>query len=373
MARPNNKDRGLEPYQGKWRARLMVNGRMWRSRLVPTKQEARDIYDDKKRESRRAMYFPDRPPNPNKTLDAVFAEYLPLVKDRADYRGQERFSAWWVDRLGTRLVYSLTVKDLEDARRDLRDAGRSIGTVNHYLKCLRHAMRRVVLPRSWVVDLWAHFKLDAPKSVSPIILTPAQERLLQTRLGRRDYRTARLAVLLGLRRGQFFGLKWEWLLWELGAFMVPAFKGQAARAVPIPKEGVGHLRTLWREQGKPSSGFLFPHPTRPGQSVVANDWYRYRFKPAAKAAGLYRIGVTFHSLRHTWATRQLQGGANPRTVQRAGAWSSLAMVEKYTQAFDQDVRRSVECAASIGPGGTVKKLSLRRTKTRKPQAGGVAQ
>lgn len=86
-------------------------------------------------------------------------------------------------------------------------------------------MRRIVLPRSWVIDLWAHWKFDTPKSISPVILSPDQERDLQAQLGERDLCTVRLAVLIGLRRGQFFGLRWEWLLWDLSAFRVPGFKG----------------------------------------------------------------------------------------------------------------------------------------------------
>lgn len=365
VSRLNGKDRGLESYKGLWRARLMIDGRMWRSRLVQTKTEAKEIYESKKADHRRALYFPDRPAHAELTVTDLFVEYLPLVKEQSDYRGQQRFAAWWVARWQTRLVYGLTVKDLEDGRRDLRDGGRSIGTVNHYLKCLRHAMRRVVTPRSLVIDLWAHFKMDAPESSIPATLSPEQESRLQAQLGKRDYRIVRLAVILGLRRGQFFGLRWEWVLWDLAAITIPAFKRQPARAIPIASEGVRILKALWTEQGKPSAGWLFPHATKPGEPVVANDWYRYHFKKAARRAGLYQIGVVFHSLRHTWATRQLQTGANIRTVQRGGGWSSLKMVEKYTQAFDQDVRRAVECAASIGPG-TVTRLSSKKAKRIKP-------
>lgn len=360
--------RGIETYitaSGKpmYRARLRRYGRLWRSALVPTKAEARQIYEDKKRELRRAQYSPDQPLTPNRTIADLFAEYLPLVKEREAFREQQRFARYWTETLGTRLVMGLSVRDLEDARRDLRDGGRSIGTVNHYLKCLRHAMRLIIVPRSWVIDLWAHLKLETPKSVSPTILSPDQEAALQAQLGGRDLCTVRLALLIGLRRGQFFGLRWDWLLWDLSAFRVPGFKRQPARMVAVPQEGMTILADMHHIQGQPLSGFLFPHPTKEGASLVANDWYRYHFKAACRRAGLYDLGVTFHSLRHTWATRQLQGGANPRTVQRAGAWSSLALVERYTQAFDEDVRRAVECAATIGPkkqNESIMKVSLKK-------------
>jgi len=146
----------------------------------------------------------------------------------------------------------------------------------------------------------AHFKFDQPKSVSPVILSPEQEAALQAQLVRRDLRTMRLAVLIGLRCGQFFSLRWDWLLWDLSAFRIPGFKGQHARIVAIPQEGVKILTVMYEEQGKPSSRFLFPHATKKGAPVVANDWYRYHFKAAAK---MRKIFLAFLKISLDIATR----------------------------------------------------------------------
>jgi integrase/recombinase XerC len=57
-------------------------------------------------------------------------------------------------------------------------------------------------------------------------------------------------------------------------------------------------------------------------------------------ANFYRIGrraglgpIPPHSLRRTFATLALRAGAPSRLVQVAGRWSSLAMVERYSQAL----------------------------------------
>jgi len=38
-------------------------------------------------------------------------------------------------------------------------------------------------------------------------------------------------------------------------------------------------------------------------------------------------GVTWHGLRHTWASRLTMSGVDPRTLQTLGGWRSLVMVD----------------------------------------------
>ena len=39
--------------------------------------------------------------------------------------------------------------------------------------------------------------------------------------------------------------------------------------------------------------------------------------------------VNIHCLRHTWASRMVESGADLILVQQLGGWSSLAMVQRY--------------------------------------------
>ena len=53
-------------------------------------------------------------------------------------------------------------------------------------------------------------------------------------------------------------------------------------------------------------------------------------------------GITFHSLRHTGASRMVDGGVDLRTVQEIGGWSSLRMVERYSHPTPKAKRAAVE-------------------------------
>ena len=63
-------------------------------------------------------------------------------------------------------------------------------------------------------------------------------------------------------------------------------------------------------------------------------------------------GVTWHGLRHTWASRLTMRGVDPRTLQTLGGWRSLGMVERYSHLSPDHLRAAVERLVNPGPGAT---------------------
>ena len=61
-------------------------------------------------------------------------------------------------------------------------------------------------------------------------------------------------------------------------------------------------------------------------------------------------GVTWHGLRHTWASRLTMRGVDPRTLQTLGNWRSLAMVERYAHLAADHLRAAPE--RLVNPGAT---------------------
>jgi integrase len=58
-------------------------------------------------------------------------------------------------------------------------------------------------------------------------------------------------------------------------------------------------------------------------------------------------GITFHSFRHTGATRMLEAGVDLRTVQELGGWSDIRLLTRYLHPSSDRLRAAVE---TIGPG-----------------------
>jgi integrase len=326
-----------------------------------SKTQARDFYARAKTLGREQRLTPGQTLPIEYTVPELFTIYLPQSAHRLAAREQQRFADWWTAYWPRRSVFDLTPQDLEQARVALRTSGRltkrTEGTVNHYLKCLRHAMRAVIQPRSWVVDLWSQIRLDRPAGTPPTPLRPSDERQLMKHLPPADADKVRLAILTGLRRAQLFRLRWEHLFWNQATVALATIKQQRPRFLPLPPEAIGLLRRHWRRAHQPTSGWVFPHATQPDLPEDPAGWYKYRFKPALKAAGLTGTGLKFHSTRHAFAVRFLEAGGHVRALQKAGGWSSLDQVEIYTQMDDAGLRTAMNQGAKIGKNSRILRKS----------------
>lgn len=100
--------------------------------------------------------------------------------------------------------------------------------------------------------------------------------------------------------------------------------------------------------------WVFPqfHQEREAKTAAKNRAIRH-FLHLCQLAGVPHSraahGVTFHSLRHTGATRALQHGASVRTVMKLGGWKDERSVMRYVHAADLDVRAAAESISQRPP------------------------
>jgi integrase len=79
---------------------------------------------------------------------------------------------------------------------------------------------------------------------------------------------------------------------------------------------------------------FFPRAVRRAQEVL---------REAGKEDEATRLdGVSWHGLRHTWASRLTMAGVDPRTLQTLGNWRSLSMVERYSHLSPDHLRSAGE-------------------------------
>lgn len=79
------------------------------------------------------------------------------------------------------------------------------------------------------------------------------------------------------------------------------------------------LLELYLKSGQ-KEGLVFP--SRKGTPLNANNFYKRKFKPALKAAGI-EGNIRWHDLRHTFGSLKLEQGANIYYVQRQMGHSSI--------------------------------------------------
>jgi integrase/recombinase XerD len=98
-------------------------------------------------------------------------------------------------------------------------------------------------------------------------------------------------------------------------------KGATDRYVPLPADTLARLRTYWKTHRHPT--WLFPatgrdHQQSPTATVpMSRSSVQGAFRKAKQRAGLTKMGVAIHTLRHSYATHLLEAGVNPRLIQRS--------------------------------------------------------
>ena len=58
-------------------------------------------------------------------------------------------------------------------------------------------------------------------------------------------------------------------------------------------------------------------------------------------------GVTWHALRHTFASRLVAAGVDLRTVQELGGWKTLSMVQRYAHLSPDHLAAAVEKIVAV--------------------------
>ncbi len=191
-------------------------------------------------------------------------------------------------------------------------------------------------------------QLEAPRPgrTLPAVLTVKEiEALLgapgiEEPMAWRDRTLLELGYGAGLRVSELCGMTRGDLLLEEGLVRVFG-KGSKERLVPVGRPVIGtvsvYLHTLRSEldRGKSQNRVLLNARGQPLSRVgawgIVKRW--------AKAAGI-RKRVTPHTLRHSFATHLLEGGADLRAVQEMLGHADLSTTQLYTHV-DREYLRSV--------------------------------
>ena len=147
----------------------------------------------------------------------------------------------------------------------------------------------------------------------------------------RDRAILELLYAAGLRVGELVAL--DWLDFDLGGRVVRVLgKGGKERMVPYGRHAAAAL-AAWREAWDEvrSAGHGTDEPVwlnHRGGRLSARSVRRILDKRVAQAA--VAAGVHPHTLRHTFATHLLEGGADLRAIQELLGHASLSTTQRYT-------------------------------------------
>ena len=248
-----------------------------------------------------------------------------LKKPRSEELRLGNLKAWFkVDDL--RKITPTTIDEFRAWR--LRESN-SRPTVNRYIALLKTMLNRAVDEGYLEQNPCRKIKQYSERDREHMrVLTEDEEIRLYAELADHIKPIVTIALNTGLRLGEIMKLKWSDIDLSKQLLKIENTKSGKVRYVPISNVLVRILSEI-RQVNKTNSPRLFniENPKRGFQGAICR----------AKI-----LGLRFHDLRHTAATRLLGRGADIETVRQILGHSSLSVTQKYVHSGLDQQRQAVE-------------------------------
>ena len=248
-------------------------------------------------------------------------------------RTQKTYLAWM-----RRLIRHVGVAPGEISESQVREylaslaqRGLSPSSINQAISAMAFFFRHV-LARPWQLQITYQ---RAPQRVPVVLSREEVARLLAVVTTLRERAAMEIAYGAGLRLNEVLNLKVTDVDGERMILRVDQGKGRKDRNVMLSPKLLETLRTYWR-QARPRV-WLFPG--QGGKRHLHPTILQRAFKHAKEEARITKP-VSFHSLRHTFATHLLESGVNVRTIQALLGHRSLGSTQRYVHVAGDYLRQT---------------------------------
>jgi integrase len=222
----------------------------------------------------------------------------------------------------------------------------------------RHAMRHELHPTNPI----ANVRQVRKRTVEPEILEPAEIAAILKQLeGVEPVRTAFLiAAVMGMRRGEIFGLKWGDVDFERAVLRIrrsyvdgvegPPKTDSSRRPLPLPPQAIEALKA-WKAGSRYTERdhWVFASEFHFGkQPLWPGTLWRRNVVPAIEAAGIDKPKLGWHTLRRSYASLLLSSGVSLRVSMELMRHSTAEMtLARYAQTIGDEKREAGEKVASL--------------------------
>jgi integrase/recombinase XerD len=281
-----------------------------------------------------------------------FGDYLTLEQGASPrtleaYRRDTERLVGYVQSKGGKSPVDVTSRVLREFVYHLKDVGLSPSSIRRNISAVRTYFRFLMADGAVARD--PSERLETPKRwrTLPEVLTVAEiERLLamptlDDSLVFRDRAMLELAYGAGLRVSEWISLGTRDVLFE--DKLVRVFgKGSKERLVPIGRSAIAAVATYVRELrprleqlGKGGKGVLFLNAR--GEPLSRMGAWKI-LRRYVQRAGIEK-SVSPHTLRHSFATHLLEGGADLRAVQEMLGHADISTTQIYTHVDREYLRK----------------------------------
>jgi integrase len=272
-------------------------------------------------------------------------------ENKKRHAGDEHlYRNWLKPRFVDKELRQIAPLDLERLKKEMRDAGKAEATVRHVLCLMRQAFNKAVIWRLWTGDNPCKgVTFPIPNNARQRFLSQDEVARLLEALRLRSPQVARIATMSlygGLRLGEVLALTWSNVDLKNGIIMVQDTKNSESRPIFITDP----IRQVIKEL-KPGGPDELLFKSKTGNPL---QWLSKSFAATVKELKLNdgisdpREKVTFHSLRHTYASWAVMAGVPLYIVGKAIGHRTLTMTAKYSHLAPDSHRAAFEAVAQKG-------------------------
>ncbi len=270
--------------------------------------------------------------------------YLPAAKvsKPKSYKAEESLSKKWIEpNIGKMKVCDLRQLHFEAIKRSMVKSGKSPRTIQLTLaisrQCWNHARNNGIVSGDWPGKSVKAGRFDNKRLR---FLTPDECENLLAKLKETSQQVHDMALLsldTGLRAGEVFALDWEHVDLDGEMIRVVDTKSGKNRVAYM----TGRIKTML-EALPDRKGLVFPSNTGERIGQISATFMR-AVDELKMNVGLTdkRNKATFHSLRHTFASRLVQSGVDLYVVKELMGHSTLALTERYSHINNANLKAAV--------------------------------
>lgn len=291
----------------------------------------------------------ERKPAPT-LKDFLTKDFLPFTRTRCAGKPKTcEYYEYGADRLSSSDLASLKITDITSKHATQfasRNSNLKASTINCGLRTLRRAMN---LAYEWG-------KLERPVRISLAkgerqrdrVLTDAEVTLYLDKC-RQPWKDAATLILgTGMRPGEVYGLRWEFVLLNGSGGLIQVSEGKskaARRILPVIPDVYRMLKARHEAQGKPTAGWVFPSTAKCGHleqgtgktqhtaAIAKVNGEAIKANAKLEAAGETPLPLPLppfepYVMRHTALTR-MSPFCDAFTLARIAGHSSITITQRY--------------------------------------------
>jgi len=274
----------------------------------------------------------------NIPLSTYFDEiYYPAIsqekKKAAHVREESLFRLWIKPTMGAKPFKDISTFDLERLKKNMLKAGRAPRSVEYALTTLGQIFRHAERLDYYQGDI-PTTKVKKPKYDNKRVRFLSHNEahnLLEILKGKSQetYEMALLSLHCGLRAGEVFSLTWKDVDLDHGLITLLDTKNKAKNRVVSMTADVKNIFMQMDQGGK--QDLIFPDRKTGGIRKQISKSFPRSVTEAGLNEGIEdrRQRVTFHTLRHTFASWLVMEGISLYDVKELLGHATLAMTERY--------------------------------------------